>query len=74
MIYKPIGIIHSPFKVQVIPNRPLSEKTRKTRGEVEVFGEYEEGLKDIGDFPISYRYTVLTEQERGLGRKALHAQ
>ncbi len=51
IVYKPIGIIHSPFKEQEgTPIQPLAEKARSARGEVEVFKEYEEGLKDIDGF------------------------
>jgi len=48
MELKPIGIIHSPFKnIEDIPCQ--SYKSEKI-GEIEVFKEFEEGLKDIEDF------------------------
>lgn len=47
--FKPIGIIHSPFKEQKgTPIQPLSGKGIK--GTVEVFSEYAKGLKDIEGF------------------------
>jgi len=47
--YRPIGIIHSPFKkLQRIPIQPTAAKGIK--GTVEIFPEYIEGLKDIEDF------------------------
>jgi len=47
--YKPIGIIHSPFRdIRGMPIQPTGAKG--IFGEVEVFPEYCEGLKDIEDF------------------------
>lgn len=47
--YKPIGIIHSPFKeAKGTPIQPASGKG--IDGTVEVFPEYTEGLKDVEDF------------------------
>jgi tRNA-Thr(GGU) m(6)t(6)A37 methyltransferase TsaA len=47
--FKPIGIIHSPFKtVQGIPIQPTAAKS--TEGTIEIFPEYAEGLKDIEGF------------------------
>ena len=47
--YKPIGIIHSPFKeVQGMPIQ--STGARGVKGTVEVFAEYCPGLKDIDGF------------------------
>ena len=47
--YKPIGIIHSPFKEpQGTPIQPAG--ARSIDGTVEVFPEYAEGLKDIEGF------------------------
>jgi tRNA (adenine37-N6)-methyltransferase len=47
--YRPIGIIHSPFKepkgMPIQPSGALGVK-----GKVEVFTEYCGGLKDIGGF------------------------
>jgi tRNA-Thr(GGU) m(6)t(6)A37 methyltransferase TsaA len=47
--YKPIGIIHSPFKdVEGMPIQPTGAKG--VTGTVEVFAEHCAGLKDIGGF------------------------
>ncbi len=47
--YKPIGIIHSPFKEpRGTPIQPAG--ARSIDGTVEVFPEYAEGLKDIEGF------------------------
>ena len=47
--YKPIGIVHSPFKEpKGTPIQPAGAKGIK--GTVEVFPEYAEGLKDIEGF------------------------
>jgi tRNA-Thr(GGU) m(6)t(6)A37 methyltransferase TsaA len=47
--YKPIGVIHSPFKEpKGTPIQPAGAKG--TGGRVEVFPEYAEGLKDIEGF------------------------
>jgi len=45
---KPIGIIHSPFKT--LDQIPIQPAFSKAVGEVEVFKEYEAGLKDIEGF------------------------
>ena len=47
--YKPIGIIHFPFKEpKGTPIQPTAAKG--VDGVVEVFPEYVEGLKDLDDF------------------------
>jgi len=47
--YKPIGIIHSPFKTP--ENVPIQHTGAKGEtGTIELFPEYEEGLKDIEGF------------------------
>jgi len=47
--YKPIGVIHSPFKhVEGMPIQPTG--AQGVRGTVEVFAEHCAGLKDIGGF------------------------
>jgi tRNA-Thr(GGU) m(6)t(6)A37 methyltransferase TsaA len=47
--FKPIGIIHSPFKEpKGTPIQPASAKGIK--GTIEIFPEYAEGLKDIEGF------------------------
>jgi len=49
IVYKPIGIIHTPFKQpKGTPIQPISAKGVK--GYVEVFPEYAKGLKDIEGF------------------------
>ncbi|HEX68506.1 MAG TPA: tRNA (N6-threonylcarbamoyladenosine(37)-N6)-methyltransferase TrmO [bacterium] len=49
LVYKPIGIIYSPFKEpKGTPIQPAGAKGVK--GRVEVFPEYAEGLKDIEGF------------------------
>lgn len=49
IIYKPIGIIHTPFKeIKGMPNQPTAAKD--VEGIVEIQPEYIEGLKDIGGF------------------------
>ncbi|WP_153012582.1 tRNA (N6-threonylcarbamoyladenosine(37)-N6)-methyltransferase TrmO [Pyrococcus kukulkanii] len=47
--YKPVGIIRTPFKVpKGVPIQPSA--ARGVRGEVIVFPEYTEGLKDLDGF------------------------
>jgi len=47
--YRPIGVIHSPFKEpKGTPIQPAA--ATGIRGTVEVFPEYAKGLKDIGGF------------------------
>jgi tRNA-Thr(GGU) m(6)t(6)A37 methyltransferase TsaA len=47
--YKPIGIVHSPFKKpQNVPIQAIASKGIK--GSIEVSREYVEGLKDLEDF------------------------
>ena len=47
--YKPIGVIHSPFKEpKGTPIQPAGAKG--IHGTVEVFPEYAKGLKDVGGF------------------------
>ena len=49
IIYKPIGVVHSPFKQpRGTPIQPSIIKGIK--GEVEIFPEYIEGLQDINGF------------------------
>lgn len=46
---KPIGVIHSPFKVlDGMPIQPAG--AAGVKGSVEVFGEYRAGLKDLDGF------------------------
>ena len=47
--FKPIGIIHSPFKEPVgMPIQPAGAKGIK--GTIEIFEEFKEGLKDLDGF------------------------
>ncbi len=49
IIFKPIGIIHSPFKKPVgMPIQPAGAKGIK--GTIEIFPEYKDGLKDLDGF------------------------
>jgi len=49
IIYRPIGIIHTPFqKVEGIPIQPSG--ARGIKGTVEVFRQYSGGLKDLDGF------------------------
>ncbi|MCD6347405.1 MAG: tRNA (N6-threonylcarbamoyladenosine(37)-N6)-methyltransferase TrmO [Bacteroidales bacterium] len=49
IIFKPIGVIHSPFKEpKGTPIQPTAAKGIK--GTIELFKEYTEGLKDLSDF------------------------
>lgn len=49
IIFKPIGIIHSPFKT--LDNVPIQHTgARGKRGTIEIFQEFVAGLKDVGGF------------------------
>lgn len=49
IIYKPIGIIHSPFKTA--PGTPIQpEGAKGVKGKVIVKEKYKEGLKDLDEF------------------------
>jgi tRNA-Thr(GGU) m(6)t(6)A37 methyltransferase TsaA len=49
IIYKPIGIVHSPFKKKEgVPIQPLAGKG--TEGKLIIFPEYAEGLTDLEGF------------------------
>jgi tRNA-Thr(GGU) m(6)t(6)A37 methyltransferase TsaA len=54
IIFKPIGIIHTPFKddKKKIPRQGRFEENND--GYVEIFPEYEEGLKDLEFFSHLY--------------------
>jgi len=45
---KPIGVIHSPFNDR--KEVPIQPRFSRDKGEVELFDEYSEGLKDIEGF------------------------
>ena len=47
--YKPIGLIHSPFKnLEGMPIQPVGAKG--VEGEIHLDEKYEEGLKDLEGF------------------------
>ncbi len=47
--YNSIGVVHSPFKdLKEIPKQPT--RAKGTKGVVEVFTEFQEGLKDLDGF------------------------
>lgn len=49
IVYRPIGVIHSPFKdIEGMPIQPCS--AQGTKGTVEVYEQYRAGLKDLGGF------------------------
>lgn len=48
MRFKPIGIIHTPFKCK--KDAPIQPFKSKSIGKVEVFKEYRDGLEDIEGF------------------------
>ena len=52
-VYKPIGIIHTPFdEIVGIPIQPSA--AHGVCGQVEVFGQYVEGLQDLAGFSHIY--------------------
>lgn len=46
--YKPIGIIHTPFKE--VKGTPIQSVVSNATGFIEIFPEYIEGLKDLEEF------------------------
>lgn len=51
--YQPIGIIHSPHKtIENIPIQPVGAKGIK--GEIEIYPEFKDGLKDLAGFSHIY--------------------
>ena len=53
VVYKPIGIIHSPFNnLDEMPIQPSSDASRP--GTVEIYPEFVEGLKDLEGFSHIY--------------------
>jgi len=47
--YRPIGIIHSPFKENVgIPRQAVGAS--EVKGTIEILDDFSEGLQDLGDF------------------------
>jgi len=65
IIYKQIGVIHSPFlEPKGVPIQPSSNKT--TEGVVEVFKEYQNGLKDLEEFShiiLIYHFHLIKEHK-----------
>ncbi len=53
VIYKPIGVIHSPFhSLEEMPIQPSSESSGP--GTVEIYTEFVDGLKDLSGFSHIY--------------------
>jgi len=53
VIYKPIGVIHSPFhSLEEMPIQPTSDASKP--GIVEIYPEYFDGLKDLEGFSHIY--------------------
>ena len=53
VVYKPIGVIHSPFNnLEEMPIQPSSDASRP--GTVEIYPEFKEGLKDLEGFSHIY--------------------
>ena len=53
VVYKPIGIIHSPFNnLEEMPIQPSSDASRP--GTVEIYPEFVDGLKDLEGFSHIY--------------------
>lgn len=64
IVYKPIGIIHSPFKkLSDMPIQPTSESS--AAGTVEIFAEFAAGLKDLAGFSHIYLIYHLHEARFG---------
>lgn len=53
IIYRPIGIIHSPFNtLEEMPIQPTSDISRS--GTVEIYPQFKDGLKDLEGFSHIY--------------------
>ncbi len=52
IVFKPIGVINSPFKEPL--NVPIQPAASNTKGVVTVFDEYSKGLKDLDGFSHIY--------------------
>jgi tRNA-Thr(GGU) m(6)t(6)A37 methyltransferase TsaA len=48
IVYTPIGVVHSPFKEP--KNVPIQAAASKTKGTIELFPQYVEGLQDLEGF------------------------
>jgi tRNA-Thr(GGU) m(6)t(6)A37 methyltransferase TsaA len=72
---KPIGIIHTPYKEP--KGMPIQGKFEKgVRGIIQVFPEYQSGLKDITEFShlILIYYFNRSKEERLIGKPFLEDQ
>jgi len=74
--YKPIGVIHSPFKEpEGTPIQPAGAKG--INGTVEIFPEYAEGLKDVEGFShiiLIYHFHISAVRLVGIEDNILHIQ
>lgn len=74
--YKPIGVIHSPFKEpEGTPIQPAGAKG--INGTVEIFPEYAEGLKDVEGFShiiLIYHFHISAVRLVGIKDNILHIQ
>lgn len=52
IILKPIGIIHTPFKS--LKGIPIQSSLSESNGTIEIFPEYQAGLKDLNGFSHIY--------------------
>ncbi|MFX1349828.1 MAG: tRNA (N6-threonylcarbamoyladenosine(37)-N6)-methyltransferase TrmO [Promethearchaeota archaeon] len=50
--FKPIGIIHTPFKN--LKGIPIQSAMSNEKGIIEIFHEYQSGLKDLSGFSLIY--------------------
>ncbi len=50
--FKPIGIIHTPFKS--IKGIPIQSSLSESKGTIQIFPEYQSGLKDLNGFSHIY--------------------
>ena len=69
---KPIGLIHSPYKES--KNMPIQGAfKRDVMGQIEIFPEYQQGLKDIEDFShlILIYYFNKAKEEKLIGKPFL---
>ena len=69
---KPIGIIHTPYKEP--KGMPIQGSFKKdVRGQVEIFPEYQQGVKDIGGFShlILIYYFNRSKEEKLIGKPFL---
>ena len=50
--FKPIGVIHTPFKT--LKGIPIQSSMSDTKGNIEIFPQYQPGLKDLSGFSHIY--------------------